>query len=76
MSKPRTFLPKVVREELEATGLDWTIERGGKHQHIRLEGYLAGILPGAGVDESTKFGTRNVIASIRRKARELKNGRK
>jgi hypothetical protein len=48
MGKPRTFIPKNIREELEATGLPWTVEVGTKHQHIRLAGKLVCVVPRRG----------------------------
>jgi ABC-type uncharacterized transport system ATPase subunit len=74
MSKPRTFIPKVIRQELDATGLEWVVEVGGRHQHIRLAGRLVSILPICGADENGGRAMKNVIAGIRRRAKEIKDG--
>jgi hypothetical protein len=73
MSKTRTFVPRVIRDELEATGLPWSVERGSRHQHVRLAGRLVGILPTCGTDENPGRAMKNVIAGIRRKAKEMRN---
>lgn len=56
---------------LDATGLPWDLEYGGKHVHIRLAGRLAGVAPRSGTNESDKRAVLNTISQVRRLAAEL-----
>lgn len=62
--------PKQILRELEATGLPYTFQKGGRHQQIRLKDRIVGILPidGKGVEGRAMH---NVISQIRRAAKEL-----
>jgi hypothetical protein len=66
-------LPKTITAALDATGKDWAIEIGSKHLHIRIEGKLCSILPkgGKALRSPGPTAERNVIADIRRVAREI-----
>lgn len=71
MSK-RPFVDKVVLKALNDTGLPWTITNGKRHKHIRLNGALVGILPLGNYPERSPNSTKNVVAHIRRAAKEAK----
>lgn len=49
MKRPRQIplirerIPPELREMLDATGLDWTIKTGKKHQKIFLDGRMIGV---------------------------------
>ncbi len=62
--------PKL-RAALDETGLPWTVEIGGRHYHVRVAGRLVGVWPRSGATETGR-GTKNVIAQIRRTAREIR----
>lgn len=62
-------LPKPIEQALEATGLPWSIEAGGKHLKLRVNGRLAGILSRGSKRESDQRAVRNTVAQIRRAAR-------
>lgn len=66
-------VPKEVEDELNATGLPWGVELGGKHVKIKLVGRLVGILPlnGRNIQQANSVPMKNTIAQIRRAAREL-----
>ena len=62
------------RQALEETGLPWELENGKKHTKIRLAGQFVGILPQNGrIAEGVA--NRNVVAQIKRAAKEISNGR-
>lgn len=58
-------LPAEVREALEAKGRPWLIEEGRRHQKIKIDGRLVGILPKKPVGSGGRA-QKNVIAQIRR----------
>lgn len=65
-----------LRTDLDATGLPYTLERGSRHLKIKLMGHLVGILPLKGRDNpGDKRSYLNVRSQIRRKAKEISNGR-
>ena len=66
-------VPKEIEYELNATGLPWDVELGGKHVKIKLAGRLVGILPlnGRNIQQTNSVPMKNTIAQIRRAAREL-----
>jgi hypothetical protein len=71
----RKRVPDEVRAALEASGLPWAIEQGSRHQKIRLAGFMVGVLPTGGCNARiNNRGSANVVAAIRRKAKELKHG--
>ncbi len=66
-----------MRDEVEGwlkeTGLPYSIERGGKHSTIKVNGVLAGIIPGDGKAKAGDGRARlNIRAQIRRAAKGLK----
>ena len=65
-----THVPAKVRELLDASGLPWSLERGGRHWKIMVCGRLAGILPMS--KPHSRLNSRcekNMIANIRRRIR-------
>jgi hypothetical protein len=72
MFQKRRIHPRVV-QALQATGLPYEFQDGGRHIKIRLAGYFVGILPKGGNSDS--FGVtravNNSVTQIRRKARQL-----
>lgn len=58
-------VPSKVREALEAKGRPWEIVEGKRHNKIKIDGRLVGILPRTFGDEGGR-GQKNVIAQIRR----------
>ena len=67
-------LPRNIEAALEATGLPWSVEKGGQHRKIRLSGRLAATIPmcNGGCRRDSRA-EKNVIAEIRRKSREIKS---
>ena len=65
--------PPRIRQALEATRLPWALERGAKHIKVRLNGRFIGIIPHCG-EGDIRRGTLNVVAQIKRAAREMQNG--
>jgi hypothetical protein len=64
---------KRILAELEATGLPWDIDAGGKHDKLRLNGKLVGIVS-RGCETSPRA-LKNTISNIRRASKGLPNGR-
>lgn len=62
-----------IKEALEATGLPWVAENGGKHIKVKLSGRLACILPkGAnGNRGGTTRACLNAVSQIRAIARSV-----
>ena len=67
-------LDKSIRGALDATGLPWTIEDGGKHCKIRLAGRLVGVFSKGKNDKFART-VLNTISNIRRLERELRHDR-
>jgi hypothetical protein len=63
-----------VREALDETGLPWAIVPGKKHHQIRLKGRLVGILPHGPLRAANARGVKNLVAHIRRAAKDLTEG--
>ena len=63
---------EVLRPELEASGLPWSIDNGGKHLKLRLGGRLIGVLPKGSSHTQDPRATKNLVAQIRRAAREMR----
>jgi hypothetical protein len=66
-------MDKRILAELEATGLPWEVETGGKHDKLRLDGKLVGIVSRSGSAQPRSI--KNTISNIRRVSRGLPNGR-
>lgn len=65
-----------IRADLEAAGLPYAVERGSRHLKIKLCGHLVGIIPMKGKDNpGNKRTYLNVRSQIRRKAKELSDGK-
>lgn len=65
-------LHRHIKIALDATGLPWSLDRGGRHYKIVLNGRLIGIIPyGKGTENDRA--TRNIIAQIRRTVRQQGN---
>lgn len=58
-----------IRSALEATGLPWSLEPGGKHIKIKVNGRLVGILPRGSARDRDRANL-NTIAQIKRTARK------
>lgn len=58
-------LPPKVQAALEATGKEWTVEQGGSHLKIRVNGAFVGILP-KNMREGSVRSQLNLVAQIRR----------
>ncbi len=72
-------VPDVVKVELDASGLPWTVELCAKHYAVRVQGRLAGILPRGGKSlrqEAYKRVVLNLRSQVRRLVSELKDGAK
>ena len=61
-------IDRKIIEALDATGISYTIVGGKKHNHVRVGGRLAAILP-HGTSSGGKHTIKNCIAGIRRVAR-------
>lgn len=57
-------------DALESTGLPWNMERGGRHLKVLVAGRLAGVIADHRGREGRSTATKNVIAQIRRIARQ------
>jgi hypothetical protein len=62
--------PKL-EQELDATGLPWHTEVGGKHYKIKLAGRLVGVYPKGKVAGPYKRSLLNTITQVRRAAQEI-----
>jgi len=62
--------PKI-RKALEETSLPWAIETGSKHYKVRLSGRLVGVFPHGRKTEGSQHANANLLANIKRLAREL-----
>lgn len=62
---------KKIKAELEATGLEWSLENGTRHIKIMLVDRLVGIMPLKGGGGSPGRAHANILAQIRRAAKEL-----
>lgn len=62
---------KRLRSALDQTGLPWNLEQGAKHIKVRLAGRFVGILPYNGGSQADQRADQNVVAQVRRAAREL-----
>jgi hypothetical protein len=56
---------------LDETGLPWTVDQDGGHLKIRLAGRLVGVMSAGSKDDERGRAFMNVIAQIRRAAREM-----
>jgi hypothetical protein len=70
MSGPR--IPDDVADALKATGLPWNIETGSKHYHVRLSGFLVGVLPKGNMKNRHQRATKNLVSNIRNAETKLK----
>lgn len=61
-------VPKELRQNLDDSGLDWTVEGGGNHMQLRICGRLATVLPrGTRLKQTTDLRSNlNSRAQIRR----------
>jgi hypothetical protein len=64
-------IDKRLKAELEKTGLPWSIETGGRHYKVKLDGKLAAIFPRGNASERKRRSLLNTIAQVRRTAREI-----
>lgn len=66
-------IPAQLEETLNATGIPWTLEQGGKHQKVKLGGRLVAIVPNGREQTTHKRSLLNAVTQVRRMARELKS---
>lgn len=68
------MIPRPIQRALEATGLPWEVTMGGRHRKVMLAGRFVAILPSnlRGATRMNYRAERNVIAQIKRAAREHK----
>lgn len=67
MSRP---LAPYLRELLEASGLEWHVEKGSKHRKVFVAGRVALVVPFTEKRSSWQQ-QRNAVAALRRTIREL-----
>jgi hypothetical protein len=60
-----------IKQALNATGIPWEIETGSKHFKVRLGGRLVGVYPHGKKTEASQHANANLLANIKRLAREL-----
>jgi hypothetical protein len=71
----KASVPQLVVDELEASGLPWHVEAGGRHYKLVVADRLAGILPYSGKAQRQECAQRAVLnmrAQVRRVIREAK----
>lgn len=64
-------VPQAIHAALTESGLAWDIVPGGRHLKVRLVGRLVGILP-RGKSPDGLRAEKNIVAQIRRAAKQLK----
>jgi hypothetical protein len=69
-----TLVPKEIMQELGRLEVPYSIEHGGRHIKIKVNGVLAGILPQNGRFNGDMRATLNVRAQIRRAAKRAEKG--
>lgn len=71
MSKKRIPIPKELKTMLDESGRKWTVEQGGKHAKVKIDGVLVLSFPPAGCKESFQGGRRweNMMTCVRRHLR-------
>ena len=62
-----TYVPREIKAELDATGLPWSVDPGGKHLKIMLNGSMVGVLS-YGRTRDGWHAIKRVSAKIRRAA--------
>jgi hypothetical protein len=62
-------LPRIIQDELDTIPGRWTVESGGRHWHIRVNGQLAAIWPLSPRNECDQRAILNTRAQIRRAIR-------
>lgn len=62
-------LAPYLRDLLEASGLEWTVETGSRHRKVRLQGRLVLVVP-LTEKRSSWQQQRNAVAALRRAIRE------
>lgn len=65
-------VPHLLLEVLDASGLDWSVEAGGKHYKLKIEGHLVGILPRGKHSSTDKRAVLNTRSQIRAIIKQLK----
>jgi hypothetical protein len=71
------ILPPEVRHVLDACGLPWRIEEGGRHRKVIVDGRFISILPksNAALRSGTGRTRQNSLAHIRQGIRKVKERR-
>lgn len=65
-------MPEELREALDQTGLPWELERGKKHNKVKLAGRLVAVYPHGKAQDAYRRALLNTITQVRRTARELR----
>ena len=65
-------IPRLIKEELDKSGVPFKIERGSRHCKIFIGEVFCGIFPLAGGDATLRRADLNVRSQIRRQVRVLK----
>lgn len=65
-------VPDLIRGALDGTGLEWWVETGGRHLHIRLCGRLVGIVPLSNAQDGRNRKNLNIASNVRRTAIEIR----
>lgn len=58
-------VPKEIRKLLDASGLPWQVERGGRHFKLRINGRLALVMPMSDAKDTGMY-KRNAVAQVKR----------
>ncbi len=65
-------VPKEIQKELDLLPVGvWSLEDGGRHRKLRIDGKFVGVLPFGKVLESNGAGARNVLAQVRRARKQF-----
>ncbi|CAB5187345.1 hypothetical protein UFOVP166_35 [uncultured Caudovirales phage] len=67
-----------IEKAMKATGLPWSVEVGGRHLKLRLNGRFVGICPKGRITDGPGHATKNIVAQIKRAAiteKEADHGR-
>jgi hypothetical protein len=68
-------LPPEITAALDAAGLPWAVEPGGKHYKIKVAGRLAGIYPKGKPRGAHKRTLLNTVTQVNNLAKEIKGTR-
>lgn len=66
-------LPREVEQELDRCGLPWSLEDGGKHNKIVLDGWIIGVVSKGGHGKRQQQGP-NLRSVVRRGIKAVRDG--